>query len=118
MARHFLTGEELTAAELSSLLDRAAELKADRLASRALERRSVALVFERPSTRTRVSFEVGIAELGGYPLVLREGEMQLARGESVRDTALGAVALRARHLRAHRAPRDAHRAGRARLGAR
>ncbi len=88
MARHFLTGEELTAAELSSLLDRAAELKADRLASRALERRSVALVFERPSTRTRVSFEVGIAELGGYPLVLREGELQLARGESVRDTAL------------------------------
>ena len=88
MARHFLTGEELTSAELSSLLDRAAELKADRLASRALERRSVALVFERPSTRTRVSFEVGVVELGGHPLVLREGELQLSRGESVRDTAL------------------------------
>jgi ornithine carbamoyltransferase len=48
----------------------------------------VALIFERPSTRTRVSFEVGVAELGGHPLVLREGEMQLSRGESVRDTAL------------------------------
>jgi len=45
-------------------------------------------VFDRPSTRTRVSFEVGVAELGGYPLVLREGELQLARGESPRDTAL------------------------------
>jgi ornithine carbamoyltransferase len=88
VARHFLTGEELTSAELASLLDRAAELKADRLASRALERRSVALVFERPSTRTRVSFEVGVVELGGHPLVLREGELQLSRGESVRDTAL------------------------------
>ena len=48
----------------------------------------MALVFERPSTRTRVSFEVGVVELGGHPLVLREGELQLSRGESVRDTAL------------------------------
>ncbi len=69
------------------MLDRAAELKADRLVSRALEGRSVALIFERPSTRTRISFEVGVAELGGTPLVLRESEMQLSRGESVRDTA-------------------------------
>jgi len=45
-------------------------------------------VFERPSTRTRVSFQVGVAELGGNPLVLREGELQLERGESIRDTAL------------------------------
>ena len=88
MPRHFLTGEELTSGELGSLLDRAADLKADRLASRALEGKSVALIFERPSTRTRVSFEVGVSELGGHPLVLREGEMQLSRGEAVRDTAL------------------------------
>ena len=67
VTRHFLTGDELTAAELTALLDRAAELKADRLASRALERRSVALIFERPSTRTRVSFEVGVSELGATP---------------------------------------------------
>ena len=88
MTRHFLTGEELTSAELGSLLDRAAELKADRLCSRALEGMSVALWFERPSTRTRVSFEVGVAELGGHPVVLRADELQLSRGESVRDTAL------------------------------
>jgi ornithine carbamoyltransferase len=48
----------------------------------------VALVFDKPSTRTRVSFETGVHELGGHPLVLREGELQLARGESPRDTAL------------------------------
>ena len=88
MTRHFLTGEELTAAELERLIERALELKADRLGSRALEGRSVALVFDKPSTRTRVSFETGVYELGGHPLVLREGELQLARGESPRDTAL------------------------------
>ena len=88
MIRHFLTGEEITSAELGSLLDRAGELKADRLASSALEGRSVALVFDRPSTRTRVSFEVGVSELGGHPVVLREGELQLSRGESPRDTAM------------------------------
>jgi len=88
MARHFLTGEELTAAEQSRLLDRAIELKADRLSSRALQGRSVALVFDKPSTRTRVSFDVGVHELGGHPVVLRQGELQLARGESPRDVAL------------------------------
>jgi ornithine carbamoyltransferase len=86
--RHFLTGEELTSEELSSLIERALELKADRDSSRALEGRSVALLFERPSTRTRVSFEVGVAELGGHPVVLTEGGLQLSRGESLRDTAL------------------------------
>jgi ornithine carbamoyltransferase len=88
LARHFLTGDELTAAELERLIERAVELKSDRLGSRALEGRSVALVFDKPSTRTRVSFETGVFELGGHPLVLREGELQLARGESPRDTAL------------------------------
>jgi ornithine carbamoyltransferase len=86
--RHFLTGEELTADELLALLDRAAELKADRLASRALAGKSVALIFDKPSTRTRLSFDVAVHELGGHPLLLREGELQLARGESLRDTAL------------------------------
>ena len=88
MVRHFLTGEELTADELNALLGRAIELKADRLASHALDGRSVALIFDKPSTRTRISFEVGVNELGGNPIVLREGEMQLSRGESPRDTAL------------------------------
>jgi ornithine carbamoyltransferase len=52
-----------------------------------LARRTVALIFERPSTRTRVSFETGIVELGGHPMVLRVDDTQLTRGESVRDTA-------------------------------
>ena len=88
MARHFLTGEELTTAEQRALLERAIELKADRLGSRALEGKSVALLFEKPSTRTRVSFDTGVHELGGHPLVLRQSELQLSRGESPRDTAL------------------------------
>jgi ornithine carbamoyltransferase len=88
LATHFLTGEELTAAEQLRLLERAIELKDDRLSSRALNGRSVALVFDKPSTRTRVSFDVGIHELGGHPVVLRQGELQLARGESPRDVAL------------------------------
>jgi ornithine carbamoyltransferase len=85
---HFLTGAELGAAELDTLLDRAIELKAAPLSSRALTGRGVALIFEKPSTRTRVSFEMGVHELGGHAVVLRSGEMQLSRGESPRDTAL------------------------------
>ena len=87
MTRHFLTGSELSAAELSALLDRAIELKAAPLSSRALAGRGVALIFEKPSTRTRVSFEVGIYELGGHAVVLRADELQLSRGEAPRDTA-------------------------------
>jgi ornithine carbamoyltransferase len=86
--RHFLTGAELDRAELLALLDRAAELKRDPFGSRALERRSVALIFEKPSTRTRMSFEAGIFELGGLPIVLRPDDLQLSRGETIRDTAL------------------------------
>jgi ornithine carbamoyltransferase len=87
LTRHLLTGAELSRDELLRLLDRALELKAAPLSSRALEGRTVALVFERPSTRTRMSFEAGVFELGGHPMVLRSGEMQLSRGESVKDTA-------------------------------
>ena len=96
--RHFLTGDELEPQELAALLARAQELKAARSAllagatgaapTGALAGRSIALIFDRPSTRTRISFEVGVHELGGQAIVLREGETQLARGESVRDTAL------------------------------
>jgi ornithine carbamoyltransferase len=73
-----------------ALLERAADLKRGRErgeGSKALAGRSVALIFEKPSTRTRVSFEVGVAELGATPLVLRGDELQLARGESIADTA-------------------------------
>ena len=88
MTRHLLTGAELAPSELDALIDRAAQLKARPLSSRLLEGRSVALIFQRPSTRTRLSFEVGVAELGGHPVVLRADELQLSRGESLRDTAL------------------------------
>jgi ornithine carbamoyltransferase len=90
MARHFLTGEELSAEELDSLLGRAIELKQKRgegAGAEALRGRSVALLFERPSTRTRISLEVGVAELGAVPVALRGDELQLSRGESVGDTA-------------------------------
>jgi ornithine carbamoyltransferase len=89
-ASHFLTGEELDRDELLSLLDRAEELKRGRPEGEgrdSLAGRSVGLVFEKPSTRTRVSFEVGVAELGATPIVLRGDELQLSRGESVADTA-------------------------------
>jgi ornithine carbamoyltransferase len=88
MPRHLLTGAELDGPALAALLHRAAMLKAAPRSSRALEGRSVALIFEKPSTRTRVSFEVGVVELGGHPLILRPDEMQLDRGEPLRDTAL------------------------------
>ena len=90
VTQHFLTGEELSTAELEALLDRADELKRGRsegVGADALARKTVALFFEKPSTRTRVSFEVGVAELGGHPLQLRADELQLGRGESIADTA-------------------------------
>ena len=88
--RDFLTGEELGAFELGKLLDRAAELKVGRregIGRDSLAGRSIALVFEKPSTRTRISFDVGVAELGAHGVMLRGDEMQLARGESSGDTA-------------------------------
>jgi ornithine carbamoyltransferase len=87
MKRHFLTGAELTPDELDGLLGRALELKAGPLSSEALAGKSVALIFQKPSTRTRVSFEVGIDELGGHAVVLRSDELQLSRGEPLPDTA-------------------------------
>jgi ornithine carbamoyltransferase len=83
LPRHFITGTELSPDELQALIERALELKAAPYSSDALR----ALIFQKPSTRTRVSFEVGVNELGGHPMVLRPDELQLSRGESVRDTA-------------------------------
>jgi ornithine carbamoyltransferase len=87
LPRHFLTGAELSPEELSGLIERAVELKAAPRSTQSLAGRTVALIFQRPSTRTRVSFEAGVAELGGHPMVLRTEDLQLTRGESVRDTA-------------------------------
>src|SRR4030081_3815485 len=96
MARHFRTGAELSAPDVGALLERALELKRGPLCARVLEGRSVGLIFQKPSTRTRVSFEVGISELGGHAVVLRSDELQLSRGEALRDTAI----VLSRHLAA------------------
>lgn len=88
--RNFITGSELDRSQLEGLLDRSAELKSGRdsgAGSDVLAGRSVALVFELPSTRTRVSFEVGVAEMGAHPVVLSGSALQLSRGESISDTA-------------------------------
>jgi ornithine carbamoyltransferase len=87
LPRHFITGTELSAEELTGLIERASELKAAPYSSDVLRRRTVALIFQKPSTRTRVSFETGIAELGGHAMILRTDDLQVSRGESVRDTA-------------------------------
>jgi ornithine carbamoyltransferase len=90
---HFLGVDDLDADQLIDLLDLADRLKADRARAdggshhRALTGRTVALVFEKPSTRTRVSFQVAVAELGGHPLALSSAELQLGRGETIADTA-------------------------------
>ncbi len=86
--RHFLRDDDLTPSEQTAVLDLASAIKAEPFARRPLAGpRSVAVLFDKPSTRTRVSFAVGIAELGGYPLVLDASGSQLGRGESLEDTA-------------------------------
>ncbi|TFH28725.1 MAG: ornithine carbamoyltransferase [Myxococcales bacterium] len=90
MTRHFLTISDLDRDELLRLLDRAAELKALRGTADApqpLRGKSVAVVFEKASTRTRLSFEVGIHELGAQPVTLNSQDTQLGRGEPIEDTA-------------------------------
>jgi ornithine carbamoyltransferase len=88
MTRHFLADDDLSAGELLSVLDEADRLKKDRYADRPLAGpRSVALIFEKPSTRTRLSFEVGVAELGGHPIAMDNRSSQLGRGEPIEDTA-------------------------------
>ena len=86
--RHFLDLDTFEPATLREILDSAASLKRDaREARKPLAGRTLALIFEKPSTRTRVSFEVGMRQLGGEVVVLSASEMQLGRGETVADTA-------------------------------
>jgi ornithine carbamoyltransferase len=88
MTRHFLRDDDLAPDELITVLDLADEMKADRFIHQPLAGpRAVAVIFDKPSTRTRVSFSVGIAELGGYPLVIDAQSSQLGRGEPIEDTA-------------------------------
>ena len=89
--RHFLDLRDFDSGTLQGILDHAASmkaaLKAGTPAERPLEGKSVAMIFEKPSTRTRVSFEVGITQLGGTPLMLSAQDLQIGRGESIEDTA-------------------------------
>ncbi|MGW0231777.1 ornithine carbamoyltransferase [Actinopolymorpha singaporensis] len=88
MVRHFLRDDDLSGAEQAQVLDLADTMKKDRFAFRPLEGpRVVAVLFDKSSTRTRVSFSVGITELGGYPMVVDAQNAQLGRGESIADTA-------------------------------
>ena len=88
--RDFLRVNDWAPDELIQVLDLADRLKArqrERVAHRHLEGRSLGMIFQKPSTRTRVSFEVGIAQLGGTGLYLAAGDLQLGRGETIKDTA-------------------------------
>jgi ornithine carbamoyltransferase len=87
--KHLLSIEELSAAEISSLIASAQSLKAERgnHSSQPLAGQTWAMIFTKSSTRTRVSFEVGIRELGGFPMFLSGNEIQLGRGEPIKDTA-------------------------------
>ncbi len=81
-----LTVDDLTADELETVLERAADYKADG-APEAMAGRTLAMIFEKPSTRTRVSFETGATQLGGHAVFLGPDDIHLGRGEPVRDTA-------------------------------
>lgn len=88
MTRHFLRDDDLTPAEQAEILDLAAALKRDRFSAKPLAGpQTVAVIFDKTSTRTRVSFSVGIADLGGSPLIIQSGESQLGGKESLADTA-------------------------------
>ena len=89
--RHFLDIRDFNTATLQAMLDDAAAMKAALKGggdtAKPLSGKSVAMIFEKPSTRTRVSFEVGISQLGGTPLMLSAQDLQIGRGESIEDTA-------------------------------
>src|SRR3954471_24551595 len=86
--RHFLVDDDLTPSEQEAILDDADLMKKDPFSARPLAGpKSVAMIFEKPSTRTRLSFDAGIAELGGHPIVIDARSTQLGRGETIEDTA-------------------------------
>ena len=88
MTRHFLADDDLTPAEQAEVLDLAASLKQNRYdGDKPFAGKAIAVVFEKPSTRTRLSFEIGIAELGAHPVILDAQSTQLGRGETIEDTA-------------------------------
>ena len=106
MTRHFLALHDYTKDELDGMLALAADLKEKQkqgVPHRLLDGKTVALIFEKASTRTRVSFEVGVFQLGGHGLFMSSGTSQMGRGEPIKDTCPGHVPLLRRchdpHLR-------------------
>src|SRR5580693_4507916 len=88
MTRHFLRDDDLAPAEQAAVLDLAERMKKDRFGWQPLAGpRAVAVLFDKPSLRTRVSFTVGIAELGGLPLVIDTQTTHIGRGETIEDVA-------------------------------
>src|SRR5258707_4341784 len=91
--RHFLDLNEIPTKELRNMLALSvamkAKLKAHAKSKKPLEGKTLAMIFEKPSTRTRVSFDVGMRQLGGESIMLTGAEMQLGRGETIADTARG-----------------------------
>ncbi|MFI6540160.1 ornithine carbamoyltransferase [Nonomuraea sp. NPDC050547] len=86
--RHFLKDDDLSPAEQAEVLALAAAMKKDRYGYRPFEGpKTVAVLFDKPSTRTRVSFAVGVGELGGLPLIIDGGASQMGRGEPIEDSA-------------------------------
>ena len=85
--RHFLAIPDFTRPELLALFDLTARMKRHDFADRPLAGRTIGLIFAKSSTRTRVSFEVGAYQLGGHALFLSSRDIQLGRGEPIRDTA-------------------------------
>ena len=102
-SRHFLTLDDLSAKELADLLARSIDMKRRRVTGQPLAGKVVAMIFEKSSTRTRVSFESGVAQLGGTTLFLSPRDMHLDRGEPLEDTArvmsrmVDAIVIRANH---------------------
>ena len=93
MPRHFLRDDDLSPAEQAAVLDLAERMKKDRFGWHPLAGpRAVAVLFDKPSLRTRVSFTIGIAELGGHPLVIDTQTTHIGRGETIED--LGRVLTR------------------------
>ena len=88
MTRHFLKDDDISPQEQAQIIASAIKLKSNRFADRSFEGpKSVALIFDKTSTRTRVSFSVGVSEMGGYPLLIDSQSSQLAKSESIADTA-------------------------------
>ena len=85
--RHFLDIKDFDKERLSALLDTARDIKSRHYVGQPLNGRHIGMIFEKPSTRTRVSFEVGVSQLGGTPVFLAASDLQLGRGETVGDTA-------------------------------